>query len=372
MALKIRTVRAEEWDEFMRFLERCYGHSRDYFPRFYPHLYRPDEDALSSFLVLERDGRIVSHVGLYPLEVNCFGASLKVGGIGGVATLLGERGKGHMSRLLKHAAELMKERGWPLSVLWGDRQRYYSFGWEIAGLKYSLTLTKRSLERTNVKAANVREVSAEEAAPLVEKFYDALPLRVQRKHNSLNLRKEGIRIWVSEGGYVVSSGEMGSPRILEVASPEGKEPELIGGVIGRCFGDSAPVEVNAFDEERLGRIHRASSYWTLVPEGQFRMMDLAGLVGSLKGLISKRTKFMRDFELSVGLRLQGDVDATTISVRDDEVEVVKGKGSPNYVELDERAAVPLFLGGPSADSAKLEALATVLPLPVHIPVLDHV
>jgi len=368
----IRTVRAEEWDEFLRFLELCYGHSRDYFPRYLTQLYRAEDEALSSFLVLEKDRRIVSHVGLFPLEIVSFGTHVTVGGIGGVATLPEERGKGHMSRLLNHAAEIMRERGWPLSVLWGDRQRYHAFGWEIAGVKYSLYMTVRSFDRAKVGAAKVRETSLEEATPVVGRIQSILPLRVNRKHTDLNLRKQGIRIWTSDEGYVLSSGEAGSPRILEVASPEKKEPELVRGVMERCYGDSASLYINAFDSERLGRLLRATSEWTLVPEGQFRIIELAGLLESFERLLSERAKIARDFEVSIGLRLRDRVDIATISVKGGEFRISRGRKSVNHIELDERDGVRSFLGGPSADLLRLGGLTTILPLPIHVPSIDHV
>jgi len=372
MTPTIRSLRLEEWDDFMRFLERSYGHSRNYFPRYYPQLYRQEEEALSSFMVLEEDGRIVSHVGLFPLELSSLGARIKIGGIGGVATLPGERKKGYMSMLLKHVGSLMKQKGWPLSVLWGDRQRYYSFGWDVAGLKYSLTITARSLERACVRPVKVEEFSPEEAAPKVERLHSSLKMRIERRHHILALRKQGIRIWIGDEGYAISSGEIGSPRILEVASLEGKEVELVGGVMEHCFGDSASVEVNAFDTERLERLVKAASYWEIVPEGLFRIMDITGLLEAFKDFMSGRAEMVRDFELSIGLRLVDDVDTATIYVNNGKVDIEKGSFSRNYVELDEREAVRIFLGGTAVSIRELRELGMLLPLPVHIPSLDHV
>lgn len=372
MSPVIRNPRPEEWDDFMRFLERCYGHSRDFFPRHYPQLYRREEDALSSCMVLEKDGIIVSHVGVFPLEVFSLGAHIKVGGIGGVATLPEERGRGYMSMLLRHAGNVMKQKGWPLSVLWGDRQRYYPSGWDIAGLKYSLTITTRSLERADVKPVEVEEVPPEEAVSKVEGFHSTLKMRVERKHHALILKKRNIRIWVGDEGYVISSGETGSPNILEVASPSGREPELIRGVMEKCFGNSASVEVNAFDTERLERLIKASSYWEIVSEGLFRIIDITGLLQAFKNVLSSRAENVRDFELSIGLRFNGDVDIATIFVNSGEVNVEKGRSSKNYVELDEREAVRIFLGGMFPSARKLRELGMLLPLPIHIPSLDHV
>jgi len=370
MSHTIRSLRLEEWGDFMLFLERCYGHSRNYFPRHYPQLYRREEDALSSFIILEKDGRIISHVGLFPLELFSLGARVIAGGIGGVATLPEERRKGYMSMLLKHVSDVMKKNGWPLSVLWGDRQRYYPFGWDIAGLKYFLTITTRSLERANVKPVEVEEVSHEDAVSKVESLHRSLKMRVERKNYNLILKKQGIRIWLANEGYVISSGEVGPPRILEVVSREGREPELVRGVMERCYGDSASVEVSAFDSERLEHLLRAASHWEIVPEGLFRIIDITGLLKAFEKILS--SKAVRDFELSIGLRLGENVDTATVFVNNGRFNVEKDKLTNNYVELDEREAVRIFLGGTPPDSNKLGELSMLLPLPLHIPSLDHV
>ena len=87
MSEAIRTVRVEEFEDFMRYLERCYKHPKGYFPSAYPHLYRPDADACARNFVIESNGRILSHVGVYPLDMVVNGVEVKTAGIGGVSTL---------------------------------------------------------------------------------------------------------------------------------------------------------------------------------------------------------------------------------------------------------------------------------------------
>lgn len=373
MTETIRTVKVREWDEFMRFLECSYGQPMGFFTDIMPERYRKDEDALSCLLVLERDGKIVSHVGLFPMEVECFGVKTMVGGIGGVATLPNYRGKGYMSMLLDRAAELMEERGWPLSVLWGDRQRYHSFGWDGAGLKYSLTIERRTLDRAKAKASDIEEVSAEEAIQTIERLHTILPLRVKRGQFLAILKKPFLRKWLGEKGYVISSGDDHQPpRILEVASPMGKERELIMGVMEKCFQDSATIYVNAFDSDRLGRLLEVASAWTIEPEGQFRIIDLAGFLEPFGELFSRRSGRLRDFDLAVGLKFRDKVDAATVSVKNGTFNATRGRATSNYVELDECDGVRLFLGGPSAYLGNASSLTPLLPLPLHIPEIDHV
>ena len=147
MGARIRKLAIREYEPFMRFIERCYGASPGTFERLYPHRFRPTAELCDATYVMERDGRIVSHVGLYPLEMHVQGIVVPVGGIGAVGTEASERGKGHMAALLWHAVDEMRARGHVLSWLSGDRARYKAFGWECVPVSYELSFSRRSLGR---------------------------------------------------------------------------------------------------------------------------------------------------------------------------------------------------------------------------------
>ncbi|MBI4531010.1 MAG: GNAT family N-acetyltransferase [Candidatus Latescibacteria bacterium] len=372
MTERIRTVQPEEWEDFQRFMERCYGHSWNYFPRQYPQLYRVEDDALRGFYVLERDGKVVSHVGLFPLECVAFDGRVMAGGIGGVATQPEDREKGYMSRLLPYVIAQMKDRGYPLSCLGGDRQRYNAFGWEFAGLTYTLTLTRRAMDRAGIRPAEIREFDPVEAAPEMSRFLKILPLRVERQLVLLVLRKPGLRAWLSEDGYVLSNGERAHPvSIMEVASPTGREAELLRAVMERCFGGEATLQVSAFDRERLSRLLRATAWWSAESDWDYRVVDLVGLLEAYRGRLKERAKWVTPFEMSLGLTFSDEIQQATISVQDGKVEIGRGRQVEPYVELDALAGTRLLLGGPSP-AQEVEGLSGLLPLPVHVPSLDHV
>ncbi|NQS89615.1 GNAT family N-acetyltransferase [Patescibacteria group bacterium] len=69
-------------------------------------------------------------VGIFPLTGVVGDAEIRIGGIGGVATLPEFRGKGYMSNLMECSIQKMTEDKYSISILWGDRQRYTNFGKE--------------------------------------------------------------------------------------------------------------------------------------------------------------------------------------------------------------------------------------------------
>lgn len=134
-----RKVKKKEFDKLMRSLERVYGHPKGFFPLHYPTVWGRETADLENRFIIKEGGKIVSHVGLFPLKVKVGKEIAKVGGIGGVATLPEWRGKGLMTKLLNHTIKKMEKENYPFSVLWGDRQRYGNF-WEISIFLFPLDI----------------------------------------------------------------------------------------------------------------------------------------------------------------------------------------------------------------------------------------
>jgi len=386
----IRNVREEEWGEFMRLLEVSYGFPSGFFPRYYPYLYGEGCRDYSSFYVVEDGGRLVSHVGLFKMNVVSLGVRLTIGGIGGVATLPSERGRGYMSMLLNHVIGVMRRSGIPLSVLWGDRQRYGAFSWEVAGQKYSLYVTERSVGRSGVKPLELVMAQWDDALPTMAMHYESIPIRVERNwecyrgFQSLDpaaLGNPPMRVWVSEHGYLISQGEgdvkdpLGRPNVVEVASLKGLEAELVSGFMRASGVRRVIIHVNAHDEGRLSRLLRIASYYMELPEGVFRIINLSLLLKAFTRLLSDRAQGvgLRDYEVTLGLRFNDYVDKATLFVRGGVVDISPNEASGNYVEVDERDGVRLILGGPMGPVPKpLKPLMTLLPIPIHVPLLNYV
>jgi len=371
----VRTVRAEEREPFLRFLERCYGHGRGFFERVYPDRCRPEEDATRTLLVIEKDGRIVSHVGVFEMEVVVGPARFRCGGIGAVATLPEERGKGYMSRLMEEAVQRMRDWGWPLSVLWGDRQRYSSFGYETAGVLHILRVTRRTLGWQALHPAPVEERDPRDPAAVefVRQVHATMEYRVERPWLDLQLLRPQVRLFTGPDGYLLSRREVaGDLAGVEVVSPTGREAELILGALDITFGNAADVELPASGAclHRLARV--MDHYWQARPQGMFRIVDWPALLTALAPWFAQRaaTVGVPAFSTVIGCRWKQEVQwaRVTWDGQDLGVEKVTAPG----IEVEARELAGLLLGGPHGDPACLGPLGMLLPVPVHIPSLDHV
>lgn len=219
---EIRAIREDELNELVEFLARAYGYKSDYFPRHYPHLYHRDMQKRRNNFVIRDGRRIVSHVGLFPMDILVGRTVFKVGGIGGVGTDPDYRGRGLMRRLLEFVIEVMQKQGYAFSVLWGDRQRYGNFGWELGGRKILFKLTERSLMWRRVKIDTPRRYigTAEELDQIIG-FHEKERLKVRRSRKvyQLLMERPGIEVWLGKKSYMVLRD--GNSGIESGGSPSG-------------------------------------------------------------------------------------------------------------------------------------------------------
>ena len=369
----IRVLRVEEREVFERFLERCYGCGWGAFSRWGPEVFRDDEASMQCHLVLEVDGRIASAVGGYPMALVMGPARVSLVGVGNVSTDPSMRGRGYMSRLLEASIRLWRERGWTLSPLWGDRQRYGSFGWESCGLKYSIAANRRSLERVGIQPAEVEEVNPRDPSVVeqVQSLHATLPFRIDRPRFDLKLHREGVRVFLGPDGYLLSHGDYGDKRISEIVSPTQREPELIGGMLNRTHSGAAHVECGPGDLDRLARVTSVMSGWQIGPQGMVRILDWPRLLHELQPLLAERAACLPSFTASIGCRWQGQTEWATVEW-DGATLAVGPKRAGEGIEVDLPVLTGILLGSPHAMPAELRPFARLLPVPVHVPTLDRV
>lgn len=131
-----------------------------------PNLYCDPAIATRDAYLAIDGGRIVGHVGVYPLRLRVGdGLELSAGGIGAVATETAYRGTGVMSAMLNAAIEGMKASGYQLSVLWGDRMRYQHFGWELAGCRVDWKFNPRMATAAGFAAVALRSLDQSRDLP---------------------------------------------------------------------------------------------------------------------------------------------------------------------------------------------------------------
>jgi len=370
MAETVRQLRPEERDDLMEFLERAYAAPPGTFGggRRYPLAHADVE----CFHVIEKDRRIVSHVGLFPLVLVADGVRITAGGIGAVATHPDERGKGYMARLLEWVIARMTEQDMPISVLWGDRQRYGNFGWESAGEKTVLAFTSRSLAKYGARAdRSLREVLPRQAAAVVERLTAGRPFRVETTAPLADiLSRRGNRVWLGDGGYLSTRVADGKLYINEIASPSGREADLILAALEWCSLGEAWYGLCGRDAASLERLMPAAASWTIREEAKFRINDCFKCLKACETLLTRRAAETGapSFAVSVGLRRGDQCDVAGVRCEGGVVRVVRERFD-RHIELDARDGARLLFGGPSPERARIGPFGALLPIPIHVPAL---
>ena len=93
-----------------------------------------NESNADNLRIIRKDGKVISQVGIYPVDVRVKDTVLKVGGIGSVATDPDYQRKGYAGMLLEDCIRKMKGEAYDLSILWTGIDDYYrKLGWENGG-----------------------------------------------------------------------------------------------------------------------------------------------------------------------------------------------------------------------------------------------
>lgn len=376
--MSISYLKPEEYDEFMRFLEKCYRHTRDYFPRRYPHVWCKDTVDYENRLILKVDGKIVSHVGIFPLKLIVEDCTIPVGGIGGVATLQEYRGRGYMTKLMNAAIEKMKKDGYPLSVLWGDRQRYGHFGYENAGKLAYITVSLRSLKiEAKVEKIDYDRLDVDYSKlNVIKQLHKKEPLRLERSDDFYErvFKMPGLITYIAEdnSAYVVHFGERYGDIVEYGGSPESLLNLLYSLLtdLSKEFGvSSTVVAAPYYPYATFHELLKVSTGMRIGYEAMAKILDLKKLLEAYRPLLEKRCE---EIEVEVTLKIKESGEAVHLELSKGSVAIESKEKKP-IVVLSERDAVKLLFNGVYEVPVKVPAaLASILPLPMHFTSLDHI
>ena len=179
---EIVVLAEDDFDESLAHKNNAFGKQPPGFANLLPLLYRPEAGGLE--FAIRRDGRICALIGIFEMTWHLSSQRLRVGGIGGVATLPEFRGQGLMRRLMHHCLTVMRDDGIDLSWLGGQRQRYGYFGYERCGLKTSYSLSRTNLKHCFAAAPDLHLVPIEaddgESIARAKALHDAQPVHCLR------------------------------------------------------------------------------------------------------------------------------------------------------------------------------------------------
>lgn len=260
-----RGARLEELAEVISLVNEVFLSSRgnpSILERILPHLF--NERNLENLRVIFRDGKPVSHVGLWEGDLLLYGSWFKVGMVGCVCTHPDYRGRGYASALVEDAFFKMRKDGVDLVLVSGFRNLYKRVGCVEAGRAYVYRVPAGKL---SLREESLRVVAYEEGHinDLVE-IYQREPLRYRRSLEDFKLLAERgfhysdarLRIYVAITRDVpvayIASGLFPweeVPRIVEYAGPRNVVLYSIEDIFGTAKVDAVTLTVPFHDVEML-------------------------------------------------------------------------------------------------------------------------
>jgi predicted N-acetyltransferase YhbS len=294
--VKLRNPRNDELEEIFNLLNRVF-HYEDV--GLNPTFVKEQLKALTleNILVIEEDGRIVSHLFLKPYKVHVCGAILKGAEVGGVVTDEKYRKRGFAAALLKEAIHRMAEMGCDISTLGGYRNWYARWGWEHGGITKTYTLTDRS----------VREAGDRKVAELVKykppdpslksriiKAYEKQPIHMVRPEVDHHLTYDvpklvGTEVWTVEStgvGFAYMVAPRSNDRESVTIREYGGDPEDLAVGLRGLFDEfdlkKVFVPSPGIYTEFTPVLERLSQGWSVHPS---RLISIVDLKGCLKKLL---------------------------------------------------------------------------------------
>ena len=140
MKLEIRAARADEMEEFGRFVSAAFGESPQFIQRV------PPEYTLCVF----KDGKIASTYIADPETMSFNGSEVPVVAIGGVTTLPIYRRRGYLRKLVtNHFARLHEHGEQSIAILWAERAAIYQrYGYAVVSTRNSYNVEPQYLKFT--------------------------------------------------------------------------------------------------------------------------------------------------------------------------------------------------------------------------------
>lgn len=146
MQYRIERLSIDDYEECLHFLKTSfneYAHLVD-FDKELPKAFRPKQELMEQNYVIRNERRILSLVGIYPMDLCVNTQKIHCATVGNVATHPDERGKGYMKALFAEAIAEVDRKGIDMTRLGGLRQRYNRYGYEYAGMCVHYVFTKRN------------------------------------------------------------------------------------------------------------------------------------------------------------------------------------------------------------------------------------
>ena len=327
--------------------------------------------------VIEADGKIVSHVGLWMGKLSLFGSEVTSGSLGAVCTDPGYRGKGLATKLVEDAINRAIRQGAGVLFVSGERDLYRRAGCVPAGMNwiYSFSPADPLEGEERVFLRSMESISSSRLYPLLE-ILQAEPVRYRRTLGEFVelLRADPCGAALNWTSRLISLSPEENSRATAYLYLRTKEEEgKLEGVIREYAGDRtllASALPALFDKYGLHRLRWEVPNWDFPLKvqlermkspavepvlGTLKVLDFPGLMEELRPYWERRLERKEAAEVRFGVRSGGGKDYL--------------KTKEASFSFEKRSDLTRFLFGHPKDKGEElpRVLQKILPLPLPNP-----
>ena len=187
--MEIKLVSYDEFDTLMDVMNTSFGFKDDIskFEHILPKLYYKDNPNMVH-VGLYDNGKLVSSIGIYLMELLCNEKSLNIGCVGAVSTLPSYRNKGYFQKVITRLLQEAKRLNLDMLFLGGDRLRYGRYGFENAGRNFEFSITRRTrclLDKCEYKLLKVNKNDKEILQDILNLYNEKVIYRIKRNIDNI-------------------------------------------------------------------------------------------------------------------------------------------------------------------------------------------
>ncbi|MBS7641785.1 GNAT family N-acetyltransferase [Candidatus Bathyarchaeota archaeon] len=210
-----RAARIQELPEVIKLVSWIFGFDRYgiSIDKVFPQVF--SENNLENLRVIVRDGRVVSHLGIWEGLLYFYGIQFKVGLIGCVCTHPDYRMRGYASILVDDALSKLRRDGIDLAMISGARTLYSRAGCVESGIiyDYHISVEAARLLAEHMDRMKIEKYTEDRILDLID-VYQREPVRFRRSYEEFKLLVDRIyTAGIEARGYVsiLLSYRMGRP-----------------------------------------------------------------------------------------------------------------------------------------------------------------
>lgn len=385
-----RACRTSEFDEVIELINATFRADGDQdIKTDYPLVF--NDEKLDYMRILKVDGKVVSHVPVASRQVVAKDDAFTIGIISPTITHPDYRKRGYATLCLRDCVRIMKEEGWPVSVLWTLEATfpfYQQSGWEAVGSQgwvYALSPPDEATFDSGAFEFVAFDPKDDSHLETVVAIHDAEQHHIVRSHDDYRalLTLPKIRPFLARGdgeAYLVYGEASNKPGIIE----GGGDPKALDALMRYLVREVVTGDIQAWapiSRSTLGDVLEDKKPGTARPVEQskgaghqmMRVNSLEKLVGSIKHHLAERAAGLNG---QVSLVCVETDECVSMRFGNGTVDVTLEPGSDPIV-LSQRQLTQLIFGSYagleplSIDGGACEILGKLFPFYFPIWGLDH-